>query len=1819
MRLWTSAVIGLFAAALAATQPATAQDDFIPAGRAIVRQGVDFYGGDIRSIFDTSIEICRDACVGDETCKAFTYNENAGACFLKADHTDVVPFAGAQSAEILRPDALLAARAASRAADLAFIAGYLESARDYARMVGLTYPMNDFSVEDLLAGAATYRNEGSAEQAFWNTITVANFTDNPRDWLDAADLLVAAADQNPDMAADYRSQARLAAINAYLRSEEAGMQAEALNRIAQLMEALGEGSAAIPALRLSQSLQPRDIIATALERVIGLYGFHIVDNTVGSDAAQPRICVNFSENLRQKGVDYADFVRIEGEDLPVEVKDAQICIDGVRHGQTVGLTIREGLPSASGEVLQSSVDLEIYVRDRSPSVRFAGRAYVLPKSDDAAIPVIGVNATEVDLAIYRVAERNIRTIMRDGYFGAFIAGYDRDYIAGNLGEAIWSGTGQLQTELNQDITTSLPLGEAVTSFEPGVYALTATIPGADYYAQSATQWFVVTDIGLASLSGNDGLHVFARSLASALPIAGAKAELVALNNDILGSATTGPDGYARFDAGLLRGSGGNAPALLTVTGANDDFAFLDLTEAGFDLSDRGVEGRASPPPVDVYLSTERGIYRPAETVHATVLARDSAANAIENLPLTAIVLRPDGVEHSRQLLNDAGAGGRAFALALSANAQRGGWKLRIHADPEAPALATTNFLVEDFIAEKIDFDLVLAEGPVVAGAAPIIAIDADYLYGAPAANLAVEGEVTVGLAVTYPGFDGFTFGLHDESFASGFQSIGSGYATDAGGLVAVPLTIPSMPGITRPLQMTATLRLADGSGRPVERSLTRPVAPDGPRIGIKLLFDGVAEEGSSAGFEVIAIGADLTRSVSARAEWTLSRVETSYQWYELDGSWNYEPVTRRERVASGPVDLAPGAIARIEVPVAWGQYELAVTTTGSAATASSVSFSAGWYAASGSSTTPDILEIGLDKAKYAVGDTAYLRLNARYVGKVLVHVMSDRLIAMQAVDVPAGATTVPLSVTADWGPGAYVTATLIRPMDVAAGHNPARAIGLAWAPVDPGTRDLDVQITTPDAVDPRSTMTAAVKITNLQPNTEAFVTLAAVDVGILNMTGFAAPEPEEHYFGQRKLGMEIRDVYGRLIDGLSGTRGSIRSGGDGASTRTAPPPTEKLVAFFSGPVMVAPDGTAAAAFDLPDFNGTVKIMAVAWTKDGVGSAEKDVLVRDPIVVTASLPRFLAPGDTSRLLLDIAHAAGPAGEIEVALLASSGVTLAHSGRQQILLTALGRAGIEIPITAGAVGDQSISIQLTTPDGTVLTRNLTLAIRSNDPEIARQNRVPLAANGGELVIDANIFAGLAPGSARATLSIGPLARFDAPGLLTALDAYPYGCTEQITSKALPLLYFDQVAAAMGMADGDKVKLRIGQAIESVLANQSSTGAFGLWGPGEGDLWLDAYVTDFLSRARALGHTVPEKALKSALNNLGNAVNYAQDFENAGEALAYALMVLAREGDAAIGDLRYYADIKALDFATPLAKAQLGAALAYYGDQRRADAMFRLAYDATRAEEDVALYRVDYGTSYRDSAAVLALAVEAGSTAVDIQALARQVGSFGGGEWRSTQENMWTLLAAHALVEQAASGDITVNGAVPDGPLVRLFEDALLAEETFTFANNGAQPVDAVLTTFGIPTDPEPAGGNGYRIERAYFTMAGEPVDLADVSQNQRLVAMLTVTPERDVQARLMIDDPLPAGLEIENPNLLSSGAIAGLEWLTADDVATHSEFRSDRFLAAVDWSGTAPFSLAYIVRAISPGSFHQPAASVEDMYRPAYRARTAAGRLVVGPAG
>lgn len=1791
-----------------------AEESHVPERRAVMSQGIDFYGSDLTNIFDTTFTACRSACLNDKDCKAFTFNSRSNSCFPKSNISEKQPYDGAISGEIYTADPRVLAAAASRASELDFVFSYeLAKAHEQAIKIGRLHSGGPWAVEDMLDAARDRRAEGDVLNAMRWTGGAVGKTDKSDLWLEYARLNQELKTLQKNERTKYHERALLASINAYLRALSDPEKVSALLVMSQLLEDDSRGRASLGALRLAESIQPRQDVLAALDKAIAKYGFRISEHKVESDLASPRICAEFNEPLVKTGIDYDTYVRLPDQRLAVDATGNTICIGGVEHGGYYTVTFRKGLPAESGEVLLRDTELTMYVRDRAPALKFPGRAYVLPRSADAGLPIETVNTDQVALKLDRVNDRNILRSIQDSYFGEPLSYWQIQNFRREVAETVWEGDAQVGNDLNDDVTTRLPIGDVISGMPPGVYALTADLPGADPYDEtSATQWFVLSDLGVTTLSGGDGLHVFVRGLGDAVARENTKITLLSRANGVLGTAMSDAQGYAKFDPGLTRGTGAAAPALVTLE-HGDDFSFLSLTDAAFDLSDRGVEGRPPAPPVDVFLTTDRGAYRAGETIFATALARGDAAEALEGLPLTAILSRPDGVEYSRSLSNADAMGGHVFQMPVGQTVPRGAWRLTLKSDMDAPALASQKVLVEDFLPERIDFDLSLGKDPIPAEAGiTSMTVQARYLFGAPGAGLDVEGQLTLRARAEVEGYMGYAFGRYDDRLSPQTEFFG-GEKTNSDGEAVIDIGLPEMQQKGRPLQADVITRVLEGSGRPVERRMSHPVESFGAMIGIKPMFDGVVQEGTNAGFQLVGLSPDL-KPEPMTVRWSLNRVETTYQWYNLYGNWKWEPTTHRTRVASGEANL-DGTPQTIQAPVAWGQYEIVVERLDGEYISSSTDFYAGWYAPADATNTPDTLDVSLDKPSYASGETATLRLVPRFAGTALVSVMSNRLIAMKAVEVQEGENLVPLEVTDEWGAGAYVTVSVVRPSDIPAGKNPARALGLSYAKVAPGAKQLSVSLDAPQKMAPNGSLNVGVNVTGVAEGDTAFVTLAAVDVGILNLTGFQSPNPSEHYFGQRRLGMEIRDIYGRLIDGLNGNMGAIRSGGDagGGSQFQSPPPTEELVSYFQGPVRVGANGIAQVTFDLPEFNGTVRLMAVAWSDTAVGQAEKDVLVRNPVVVTASLPRFLAPGDTSRLLLEITHAEGPAGRMGLDVSASGVALEASSVPSGITLQANGSTRVSVPVVANDTGDHTIRVAVTTPDGKQLVKTLLLPVRANDPAISITQRLTLAA-GDTFTLDDNLFADLRRGTGQTVISSGALAKFDAPGLLQTLDRYPYGCTEQVTSKALPLLYFETVSAALDQDQHEKVQERVNEAVSVILSRQSSNGAFGLWYPDDGDFWLDAYVSDFLSRAKSKGYEIPHLAFRSSLDNLRNHVNYAPDFDTGGEDIAYALMVLAREGAANIGDLRYYADVKADAFATPLAAAQLGAALAFYGDQTRADFMFRkAAAKIANRQTDTAspLWRADYGTNLRDAAGVLTLAVEADSETIDRDDLSHQITRTN--RSLSTQESVWSLMAAHALITDTGTSQLSVNGQSTDGALVKAYEDAL-ANEPFLIRNEGAKATDLTLTTIGVPNYPVEKGGYGYSIERLYYTTSGDPTDPRTVKVGDRLVTVLRVTPNSSVGARLMVNDPLPAGFEIDNPNLLASGDIREMDWLKLAETQ-NAEFRSDRFLAAVDWRSDQSFDLAYIVRAVSPGEFHQPAATVEDMYRPQYRARTSENRVSV----
>ena len=1406
---------------------------------------------------------------------------------------------------------------------------------------------------------------------------------SPKDeagWLAYAKLGQAADEAKADGRYEIVTRATNSAYAAYQTAKGAPAQAEALAVLGNLEARNESWRIALDAYKASLERKDNSDVRAAYEDLREKHGFRIVDYKVDNESANPRVCFNFSDPLARK-TDFAPYVAVAGAtNAAISTEDQQLCVEGLKHGERYAIVVRQGLPSTVGENLLKNADYEIYVKDRSPQAHFAGRAYVLPRLGQLGAPLTTVNTAKVSVDVYRVGDRNLMAeIARDDFLKPISSSRATD-IENQDGAKVWSGAMDVASELNKDVVTDFPLNEAVVKLQPGLYLVAAKPWKAPKPAgseeenadQLAAQWMVISDLGLTTLSGADGVHAIARSLATAAPLAGVEMRLIARNNEVLATKTTDATGRVDFDPGLSRGTGGSALGLLVAT-LGDDYGFLSLTQAAFDLTDRGVSGREAPSALDAFLYTERGVYRSGETVFVAALLRDAKGAAKTGLPLTLIVKRPDGVEYKRATIDDQGLGGRALSIALGEGSAAGTWSIEAYADPKAPSIGHAQFLLEDYVPERLDYQLKPGVAFASAGEPIPVALDARFLYGAPAAGLDITGAIRLKAVdgSQIPGHPGFVAGLVDETFNPVEVQFPDKSQTDDKGHAELSIALPEGDAI-KPLEARIIVDVAESGGRTVERVVTLPVRAKAAMLGVKKDFGGDLSDGDNATFEAIAVAPDGSNQSRKTVAWSLYHLDNDYQWFNVEGRWNFEPVKSSRKLADGTLDIAADLPTKLSARVGWGRHRLDLKSAEGETT--SFTFDVGW-SGTASADTPDNATVTLDKQSYAPGENAKLSIASRFAGKAAIALIGDKLERMIDIDLKQGDNVVPFEVGGDWGAGAYAVAITQRPLDVKQKRMPGRAIGLAWFRIDEAAHKLDLTIHAPDTTRPRQGVKVSIELAGLAAGEEARLTVAAVDIGILNLTHYQTPDPRAYFFGQRKLPLELRDLYGYLIDGMEGVAGALHVGGDGSGSLEGNLPTQAPLALFTGVVKVGADGKAEIPLELPAFNGAVRIMAVGWTNAKVGAASADMIVRDPVVVIASLPRFLDIGDRSRLQFDIDNVEGKAGEYKLALDIHGPVSAdADALTKTVTLAEHQKMSVGIPVTANGVGKATFTLDVSGP-GFSAPQSFVLGIEAGAPDVYERKISDLPAGQTTKITDSAL-APFVPGTGALSLSVSPFGAIDAPALLQSLERYPYGCSEQTVSRAMPLLYANRLASAEHLSIDPDLDGRIKAAIEKEMTRQNSNGAFGLWAAdAEGDdLWLDAFVTDFLTRARERSFAVPQLGFDNALDHLRNVVvNAAEPGEGAGEPLAYALYVLARNGRPVIGDLRYLADTKLEVFKTPMARAQLAAALAMLGDRSRGSRVFGAALTTLEGAKDGGLSRPDYGSKLRDAAAVLALIAE------------------------------------------------------------------------------------------------------------------------------------------------------------------------------------------------------------------------------------------------------
>lgn len=1510
------------------------------------------------------------------------------------------------------------------------------------------------------------------------------------------------------------------------------------------------------------------------------------------------------------------------------------------------------LTALNKATLDSSVEKTITTRDIAPSIGFASRGSLLPGKVVAGLPVMALNVDNIDVNFFRIKPESLSAFVSQWEYRNSLSNWESDELL-KMADLVYTGRFDLNPARNTREKLLLPLADIKPLQEPGVYIAVMNQAGRYSYSNAATL-FTLSDIGVSAHRYHNRLDVFTQSLENGAAQSGIDVQLLNAKGQTLAQAKSDAQGHVTLQT--------EKEAALLLARKDGQTTLLDLKLPALDLAEFSIAG-APGFSKQLFMFGPRDLYRPGETVILNALLRDSDGKPLPEQPVKLEVVQPDG-QVIRSTVSKPVNGLYQLTYPLDSGAATGMWHIRASTGDNQPR--EWDFHVEDFMPERMALNLTPQNAPVSPAADVSFAVSGAYLYGAPASGNPLQGKLFLRpLRDAVPALPGFQFGdIAEENLSRSLDEVQT--TLDDRGHAEV--TAASQWQESRsPLQVILQASLLESGGRPVTRTVRQPIWPAEtlpgirPEFALKEVYDyrtdstikqPVVDENGTAAFEIVYADAKGEKKAVSGLQVRLIRERRDYywNWSESEG-WQSQFDQKDLQEGEESLDISAGQTAKVSFPVEWGSYRLEVKGPDDAV--SSVRFWAGYSWQDNSdgqgAARPDRVTMKLDKPAYKPGDTIKLHIAAPAAGKGYALVeSSEGPLWWQEIDVPAEGMELSIPVDKAWNRhDLYLSTLVIRPGDKSQSATPKRAVGLLHLPLGDENRRLNLTLEAPDKMRPNQPLKVNVKASVKEGETpkQVNVLLSAVDSGVLNITDYATPDPWNAFFGQKRYGADIYDIYGQVIEG-QGRLASLRFGGDGDELkRGGKPPVNHvtIIAQQAQPVVLDEKGEGTVTLPIGDFNGELRVMAQAWTVEDFGSSEGKTIVAAPVIAELNMPRFLASGDTTRLALDLSNLTDKPQTLNVALAASGLLQLEGGEIPPVHLAPGARTTLFVPVRAQqGFGDGQVNATisgLNLPGETFapMQKQWQLGVRPAFPA-QTVNSGAVLQPGESWQAPAAQSEGFSPATLQGQLVFSGKPPLNLARYIRDLKAYPYGCLEQTTSGLFPSLYTNAAqlkALGIGGDSDEKRRAAVDIGISRLLQMQRDDGGFALWDKeGPEEYWLSAYAMDFLVRAGEQGYSVPTNAVNNGNQRLLRylqepglmTVRYSDDAQASRfAAQAYAALVLARQQKAPLGALReIWSRHDQARSGLPL--LQLGVALKLMGDAPRGGEALKLALTTPR--QDANRWLGDYGSELRDDALKLAL-LEENKLLPEAQntLLSHLADEAYGQRWLSTQESNALFLAGRTL--QDLPGSWQAQTSVQAEPLSgekaqtrNLTGDQLAALQV---TNTGQQPLWLRLDSSGYPQNAPQPGGNVLGIERQIFDTQGQQKSLSSLRSGELVLVKLEVTAKRNVPDALVVD-LLPAGLELENQNLANSSASLQengevvqnlLNQMQQADIQ-HIEFRDDRFVAAVAINEGQPVTLVYLARAVTPGTYQVPQPQVESMYVPQWRATGAAsGPLTVAP--
>ena len=1517
----------------------------------------------------------------------------------------------------------------------------------------------------------------------------------------------------------------------------------------------------------------------------------------------------------------------------------------------VTIVVNSALRSAIGKTLGEDFQKRLKIGTDKPAVMFVGNGVIIPQSDRIVVPFRSIYMKGVRVMVFKIFSNMVGSMLQqDGlksYTDLSVVGrpvaattfYMDDSgldltqwhtFAIDLTEEFKVEPGAMyRIELSLDArlsawpSDSLPecnkyeienedrllLAKANSSFDNYSYYYTGKMSYQPYHwydgyyddkkQPSSKAYYenvvvgrnvLATNIGLTAFKDvSDKLYVTAIDLPSAAPLSGVDIEVYNLQRQIISKGTTSADGTIAIECNAALGqphyivaSKGNDVSYLNVNRGNEK------STSSFDVSgdvvQKGIKG---------FIYGDRGVWRPGDTMYLSFILNDKNNNLPESHPVTLQLTNPLGQTNS-VTRNSGSMGIYSFPMHIDENAPTGIWTATVSVGDVS---FSKNLRVETIKPNRLKIDLKVPE--IIETKATNASLHTEWLNGNNANELKYDVQATIiSTKTTWKQWSQYAFDNITKTFETTEQNIAKGEVNNTGNASLVVNIDPqkTAPGM---LKCNFTTKVYEPSGEFSIDSHKALVSPYSRYVGIKSPFvkdHGHLDTDKDQTFSLICVDKDGNTVPYVDLNVNIYKVEWYWWWraeHEDLAGYTTSRYNSPIKELTAQTDKNGQATFNLNFSESnWGTYLIEATDVkGGHSTAILSYFDWPWMTSrndENGNSAATTLSISTDKKEYTLGDKINISFPSAMGATAIVCVSNgSKVLSTNTYPCSVERTIISIPSTEAMMPNAYISISLVQPYEQTVNDMPIRMYGIVPIVVNSDKSHLKPIVTSPDEVKPESKFKLMVSEANGRPMA---YTLAIVDEGLLDLTHFKTPNAWDTFNAREAMGVRMWDLYDYVNGAYGGTIEEMFSiGGDEALNNGPKAIVNRFtpIVYFDGPFVLKKGQTRTHEIDVPNYNGRVRIMVVAAGEQAYGSTDKSVLVRRSLMLIGTMPRQIGVDDEMTVSATI-FASKKVGNVDVSIATDDKLKVVGNATKKINFNAAGDQTVQFAVKAGQKsGTGHITIKASSSEDKI-DYPVEINIRAISQIISKTTSVKIDASktwNGKISM---------PGNSDYKLNIEVSANkpLNLASRLKTLKAYPHGCAEQTTSKIFPQIYLPEFCN-LSEQDRREIEENIKRGIEKLRTFQTSDGGIAYWpGGSQSEMWISAYVLNFLTEASNKGYYVPEDMVKKIKSYVRRNMRISSD-------ACYGAYVLAKSQSADLSTMNLLKENeRKLDANSHYLLA------AAYALQSRTNVAQQLLASVKNDE-----------VSYWYDVEVVKLIAQTLSNNANASETAEKVRTkLMSDSWMSTSQIAHSLLAMSAFYGKNAPADgLHFEASVDNKNIAKINDSKYVWTTTTNQANNSAKvsvsnknksDIYLNVTAEGVATQSQiERNNNGLELKIDYFTEQGEVLNFAELPESVTFKACLSIhnATGNNLQ-HIAITHPLPAGWEI-----LSS---------TADASVSYQDQRDDRMLSYIDNFKTGQtVKITLNLSATYAGTYYLPSVHAEAMYDASISGCTDSGKCVV----